>query len=221
MDERHHVRDQHDPCGILVQPADTGWDGCAPSPVVRQEIVDQGAFAGLVRADVPGRFMEHDEDTRRMIEGLSVEQDFLGAGLAGAIGCRFSLDADPAAGEKGTGGTAGGIAEVGENPVKSKRDLLFHRKNIVPGGRGVYSFIGTGSRTCRYFLMNTLRPDQVASCALEFVCRSLAGLAWIVRSVFATRRIETGLRMFIRKTWMLRRQLAGDLNVPVRDKAAC
>ncbi|HPH01445.1 MAG TPA: hypothetical protein PK297_00630 [Spirochaetota bacterium] len=69
--------------------------------------------------------------------------------------------------------------------------------------------------------MNTLRPDQVASCALEFVCRSLAGLAWIVRSVFATRRIETGLRMFIMKTWMLRRQLAGDLNVPVRDKAAC
>ena len=98
----------------------------APSPVVRQEIVDQGAFAGLVRADVPGRFMEHDEDTRRMIEGLSVEQDFLGRTCRRHWLQVFLMLTRPL--EKGTGGTAGGIAEVGENPVKSKRDLLFHRK---------------------------------------------------------------------------------------------
>lgn len=120
VDEVAEVGDQEEAGGVAVETADGSDGGMSLGPAGWEEVIDGGAFAGVVGADAASGFMEEGEQAIGGFEGLAIDAELVGGMAFGGIADgEAGVEGDAAAADQGTGFAAGGIAAAGEELVES------------------------------------------------------------------------------------------------------
>jgi hypothetical protein len=74
VNEVRAIGDKDDTGGVFVKPADCRGHGIALHPSSGKQFVDERSFGAVMRANIPCRFVEKNQNAVRMVERRSVNQ---------------------------------------------------------------------------------------------------------------------------------------------------
>lgn len=120
MDQGTDVGQQEEAGGLAVEAADGGDGRVALIPAWREEVIDRGAFAGIVGADRSGGLVEHDQQAVRRLDGLAVDPDRVGIDPFGGIAQCDAVPGHAPGLEPARGFASRAMAIAGEQLIHAK-----------------------------------------------------------------------------------------------------
>lgn len=120
--ERRLIREQQQAAGLLVETADAGDNRIALPPPGREQRVDAGAFAAIVRADEPEGFVEEEQQAVGVVKRLVIDAHVGGENFLGGAGGKLTAHRDALVVDHAPGFAAAAVAEVGEKLVEAAHE---------------------------------------------------------------------------------------------------